>query len=46
MYMYIPLLTVAGGHDPPQWENTQVRREAVTEDDDDDEYQYMYLSKL
>ena len=35
--MYIPLLSVARGHPPPHCENTQVLREAITEDDDDDE---------
>ena len=54
--MYIPLLTVARGHSPPHCENTQVLREAITEDDDDDEviinlfrficlYLYPYLLK-
>ena len=33
--MYIPLLSVARGHPPPHCENTQVLREAITEDDDD-----------
>ena len=35
--MYIPLLSVARGHPPPHCENTQVLREAITEDDDDDD---------
>ena len=30
--MYIPLLFVARGHPPPHCENTQVLREAFTED--------------
>ena len=34
--MYIPLLSVARGHPPPHCENTQVLREANTEDDDDE----------
>ena len=34
--MYIPLLSVAHGHPPPHCENTQVLREAITEDDDDE----------
>ena len=34
--MYIPLLSVACRHPPPHCENTQVLREAITEDDDDD----------
>ena len=34
--MYIPLLSVARGHPPPHCENTQVLREAITEDDDDE----------
>ena len=33
----IPLLFVACGHPPPHCENTQVLREAITEDDDDDD---------
>ena len=35
--LYIRLLSVACGHPPPHCENTQVLREAITEDDDDDE---------
>ena len=35
--MYIPLLSEARGHPPPHCENTQVLREAITEDDDDDD---------
>ena len=35
-WLYIPLLSVARGHPPPHCENTQVLREAITEDDDDD----------
>ena len=35
--MYIPLLSVARGHPPPHCENTQVLREAITEDDDDED---------
>ena len=31
--MYIPLLSVARGHPPPHCENTQVLREAITEDE-------------
>ena len=34
--MYIPLLSVARGHPPPHCVNTQVLREAITEDDNDD----------
>ena len=34
--VYIPLLSVAHGHPPPHCENTQVLREAITEDDDGD----------
>ena len=34
--MYIPLLSMARGHPPPHCENTQVLREAITEDDDDE----------
>ena len=34
--MYIPLLSVARGHRPLHCENTQVLREAITEDDDDE----------
>ena len=33
----LPLLSVARGHPPPHCENTQVLREAITEDDDDDD---------
>ena len=29
---------MARGHPPPHCENTQVLREAITEDDDDDEH--------
>ena len=35
--MYIPLLSVVRGHPPPHCENTQVLREAITEDDEDDD---------
>ena len=31
LLMYIPLLSVARGHPPPYCENTQVLREAITE---------------
>ena len=41
--MYIPILSVARGHPPPHCENTQVLREAITEDDDDDESCTFYL---
>ena len=44
--MYIPLLTVARGHSPPHCENTQVLREAITEDDDDDDDLSIYLPIL
>ena len=33
--MYIRLLSVARGDPPPHCENTQVLREAITEDEDD-----------
>ena len=35
--MYLPPLTVAHGLSPTHCENTQLLREAITEDDDDDE---------
>ena len=41
--MYIPLLSVARGHPPPHCENTQVLREAITEDDDDDGVRRCYV---
>ena len=42
--MYIPLLTVAHGLSPTHCENTQLLREAITEDDDDELVIHMQTS--
>ena len=44
--MYIPLLAVAHGLSPIHCENTQLLREAITEDDDDDEEKQTKLSQI
>ena len=43
--MYIPLLSVARGHPPPHCENTQVLREAISEDDDD-EIHHLHVGRV